>query len=170
MKMLLALLSIAAMTLSPGAFKLDHADVAMQDTSGVDRYPVTRYRGGHSAQPNAISYGVLILRNSGITYHKCGFDCKPTTRSIGYDSVPVLTIKYSELRQVASAIRSPTAVDRFALGSLAAEAETVVLVYETALRSEAPVFTAPKNMSAAIDAQIRFRAKKVGVTIPPACP
>ncbi len=137
-----------------------------------DHYAVTGYLGGMSALPKAQLYGMLILSDSGVSFHICKNYCTlDKNKQVVYDSIPAIFIPYAQMKEVAvsTQIKPSSGAARVAFGIMANDKreDMIGISYETPRRAESPVFSTPKAQSAAIEAQIRFLAKKAGSPIPP---
>ncbi len=137
---------------------------------GWEAFPEVAYLGGDATQPKIVR-GFLVLTDSTLELHECVIvpHCVATKKAPAWKPQATYTIKLSAIKEVRSNARSSDAsvTEKIIGGALASSSEEVVtLVYESPSNVEAPVFQTPKAYSAALDAKIRFRLKKLGVDIP----
>lgn len=140
---------------------------------GWEAFPWVEYQGGDATQPTK-RRGMLVLTDSTLSLHKCRFEYCDDHRKhteLPFEEKPLYTIQLRSIKEVTSSsqVRGPSAGSRLALGLLAGDRteEMVGIVYESASSAEAPVFKTQKAQSAAVEAKLRFRLKKIGVTLSP---
>jgi hypothetical protein len=140
---------------------------------GWEAFPNVEYQGGDATQPKKLS-GWLVLTDSTIALYKCEWpgcvDIDDKKKPL-FKGPPYLTIRLNELKQVASSsqVRPATGTEKFMIGFLATDhpEEFVGFVYQTPTSAEAPVFKTEKAQSGAVEAKVRFRLEKLGITLPP---
>lgn len=137
---------------------------------GWEAFPGVYYQGGDATHPKK-QYGMLVLTDSTIALHQCAvlMTCDEPKKGVPFKSPALYTIQLSSLKQIVSSsrVRSADAMGKLFLGGLASDRpeDFIGLVYETATSVEAPLFKTAKAHSAAIDAKIRFRLKKLGIDL-----
>lgn len=137
-------------------------------------YPGVEYLGGDATQPRK-RFGALLLTDSTISLHKCKLqNCQAQYGEVDYERTAYFTIALRTLRDVSSVsqVRGPSATSRIAFGLLAGDRteEMLGVVYQSEADAEAPVFQLRKATSGALEAKIRFRLEKLGVTLRPRAP
>lgn len=136
-----------------------------------EMFPGVEYLGGDVHRSGKF-FGVLLLRDSTLSLHRCQYaKCVVQEGYIDHDKEPVLQIRLQAIRELStsSQVRGPSVGSKLAWGAFAGDRseEYLGIVYETDNNVEAPIFKTRKAMSTALDAKIRYRLKKMGVTLPP---
>lgn len=163
MRPLLTVVAVCALAPSVRA-----QDIIVRDV--YEAIPKVEYRGGDASHPEKL-FGVLKLTDSTLSLHSCKrLRCQPVDGEVEWDYRPLLVVDLRSVREVSTSaqVRAPGVASRIAWGMFAPDRseEFVGLVYETATSVEAPVFKVPKTTSAAIEAKVRFRLRKLGVVLP----
>jgi hypothetical protein len=158
--------------LSLAAIPGDLAAQMIVAVDGRDEFQRVEYVGGDASQPKK-EYGWLVLTDSTIAIHGCPqVACPHDKKRRYYREEPEYTVHLRHITEVTSSsqVRGPSTGSRLALGFLAGDRteEFVGLVYETENAVEAPVFKTQRAQSAALEAKIKFRLKRLGVELVPA--
>lgn len=139
---------------------------------GWEAFPQVEYVGGDASQPKKRA-GMLVLTDSSLAMHPCVWDgCYDHIKQqkLPYKPEPYYIIPLKGISEVSSSsqVRGPSVGGRIAWGVLATDRteELFGLVYETATSAEAPVFKTMKAQAGAIEAKVRFRLKKLGLSVP----
>lgn len=138
---------------------------------GWEAFPGVEYQGGDANYPQR-QVGILVLTESAISFHRCAhsgcwdFPKKGTP----FKDAPIFTIALFSVQEVSanSRTRGATSGEKVFVGNLAGSKTEgfVSIVYKTASSAEAPIFKTPATLASAIEAKIRFRMEKIGLTLP----
>lgn len=146
------------------------AQPAIVVRDGYEAFPSVEYMGGDATQPKKMR-GMLVLTDSSLALHACT-DTAQCTEFRGrplFKAEPLYVIRLASIKQVeaSTTVRGQSVAGKLLWGGLASNnAEDLVgVVYETASSAEAPVFKTVKAQSAALEAKILFRLKKLGVEL-----
>lgn len=139
---------------------------------GYEAFPRVQYQGGHSAFPRA-AWGVLVLRDSTISFHECGdgLHCTSAAMSRELFKEPArFTVRLRDLRELSAQTRtrSPGVGRRIMFGALANDRndELLAFAFDGESTAEAPVFKTLPTQAGAIEAKMRFRLRRLGVELP----
>lgn len=134
---------------------------------GWEGFPHVEYQGGDATQMKKLE-GILVLTDSTVALHQCVYECTSKGGRAAFFPTPLYVIRLRTITVVnsASAARVQDG-ERPILEALLdpASADDLLIVYETEQNAEAPHFRAQKTQSAAIEAKIRFRLKKMGIVL-----
>jgi hypothetical protein len=138
---------------------------------GRDEFQNVEYVGGDATQQKSRS-GWLVVTDSTLSIHRCRLSgCLPHDKNRYYEEVPDYQIPLRTITEVTSSsqVRGPSTGSRIALGVFAGDRseEFVGIIYETESSAEAPVFRTKQAQSAALEAKLRFRLKRLGVELTP---
>lgn len=136
---------------------------------GWEAFPGVEYRGGDATQPKQ-RWGILVLTDTNVALYRCALTtCGDPKKSAPFKGDPLMSIALSTIKDVSSSsqVRGPGMDAKLFLGGLATDKseEFVGIVYETASSAEAPVFKTNTAQSAAIDAKLKFRLRKLGIEL-----
>ncbi len=141
-----------------------------------EEFEGVEYVGGDATQPKKL-YGWLVLTDSTLSIHDCSGRreyCGAKEKGNYYKPEPLFTIDLRRITSVESSsdVRGANAGSKILVGALAGDRkeEFVGLTYETKSSAEAPIFKTQKAQSAALEAKIRYRMKKLGVALSPSTP
>lgn len=136
---------------------------------GWEAFSGVYYEGGDATQPKRL-LGMLVLTDSTIALHPCVIQqCYDTKKGAPFREPPFFSIPLTSIKDIVSSsrVRGADTMGKVFLGGLASDRpeDFVALVYETKSSVEAPLFKTAKAQSAAIDAKLRFRLKRLGVEL-----
>lgn len=138
---------------------------------GSESFSRIEYIGGDATQPKKL-YGWLVLTDSTLEWRDCTHsDCRGHKDGEYFKREARFTIPLRTMTELASSseVRGASVESKLLIGSLAGDRrfEYVLVVYEHATSAEAPVFKTQKAQSDALEAKIRFRLKRLGITLQP---
>jgi hypothetical protein len=133
---------------------------------------VVEWMGGDATRAAKRHMAILVLDDTSMTLYACNVSphCMTNGKGPPHKGPPLYSIQLKSVKDVTSSsqFRGQGTLAKLALGGLAGDAndELVNVDYETASSAESPVFKTERAQSAALESKIRFRLKKLGVTIP----
>lgn len=114
--------------------------------------------------------GWLVITDSTIALHECTRQyCEYDKKGKHYKPEPIYAIRLQGIKSVESLsdVRGASVGSKLAFGFLAGDRkqEFVGVIYETETNAEAPVFKTQKAQSAAVEAKLKFRLKRLGIEL-----
>lgn len=142
---------------------------AITVVAGADVVRGAEYRGGHSGLA-VTQKGVLVLSDSALALFVCkSTDCMNATATDWDRTSIVLSIPLASVQgvEISTSRRGPSATSRFMWGVFAKDRNEgyVAVTYAVGGTVETPVFKTGDAVAPALEAKIRFRAKKLGVQV-----
>lgn len=143
----------------------------MLAVDGWEGFPMVEYKGGDAAYRKK-GFGMLVLTDSTIAFYECiTLSCGKTKRGYFEDKGLIWSHPIKSVTDVSSSSQNKGAslTGRVMFGVLATDnnEEYFGFTYETDKTAESPVFKVPKTFSGAMEAKLKFRMKKLGVSVPP---
>lgn len=137
---------------------------------GWEGFPAVEYQGGDGTMPKKRT-GMLVLTDSTLGFYSCPYDCEHDSKKPKFFDKPIFRLPLASVKEVSSSsqVRGATFGSKLMLGAFAGDRteEFFGFVYESSTSAEAPVFKTMKAQSGAIEAKVKFRLKKLGLTVPP---
>ena len=123
---------------------------------GSEAFPDLQYQGGDASQLKRMS-GMLVLSDSAVAFYLCYWDCENDSRKPAFWDKPTLRIPYSAIRDITH--NTLTKTPQFVADNTM---EFFTVVYEHDGTVDAPLFKTKRATSAAIEAKLKYRMKKLG--------
>jgi hypothetical protein len=129
------------------------------------------YQGGDATHSKK-RWGMLVITDSTVGFYECLWSgCLADKKKSMIKEPPIWLIPLEYVKEVSSSnqVRGATVGGKLMWGSLAGDRteEFVGLVYESETNAEAPIFKTRTAQSGAVEAKIRFRLKRKGISISP---
>jgi len=139
---------------------------------GWEAFPNVGYKGGDATQPKPRN-GVLVLTDSTLGLYKCAWEyCVDRGKHLVQWDQPIFVIPLRQITEVSSSsqVSGSCVAGKLAFGLLANDRaeEYFGFVYESESSAESPVFKVQKTQSGALEAKVKFRQRKLGMTVAPA--
>jgi len=139
---------------------------------GWEAFPNVGYEGGDATQPKKRN-GVLVLTDSTLGLYQCHDPyCEDRGKYFVRWDKPFFIVPLRQITEVSSSsqVRGSSVAGKLAFGLLANDRaeEYFGFVYESATSAESPVFKVQKTQSGALEAKVKFRQRKLGMTVAPA--
>lgn len=144
-------------------------DAVLVSGEGWQGFAEVSYVGGDATQTKKTT-GILILTDSTLAFYTCDWACVDDVKKSKFFAKKPLSVV---LLNTITELRSSTQVsgagftEKLAIGLLASDHddEYFRFVYETASNAEAPMYKTPKSLAGTIEAKVRFRLKKLGISL-----
>lgn len=147
----LALLSLATVV---------HAQTKIVVPVGSDVFPDLQYQGGDATQAKRL-VGILLLSDSTVAFFACSWDCDGDARKLGFWDKPTFRIPLTAIRDVSHSTLTRTPPTIFSDDTM----DFFTIVYEHDGTVDAPLFKMKRATSGAIEAKLKYRMKKIGLTL-----